>query len=115
METLEAIHSRRSVRAFTGKPIPEDLLRQDCIPRAQGCLQPSCESHADDTPELVRLEEPGRSVCSALQPHTTAQQHNLVAVQVALPEAAHSGDPSMPQAHMTAYQSGFVLKRDYYP
>lgn len=28
METLEAIHSRRSVRAFTEEPIPEELLRQ---------------------------------------------------------------------------------------
>ncbi len=28
METLEAIHSRRSVRAFTEEPIPEKLLRQ---------------------------------------------------------------------------------------
>jgi nitroreductase len=28
METLEAIHSRRSVRAFTPEPVPHDLLRQ---------------------------------------------------------------------------------------
>jgi nitroreductase len=28
METLEAIHSRRSVRAFTEEPIPDKLLRQ---------------------------------------------------------------------------------------
>ena len=28
METLEAIHTRRSVRAFTEEPIPEELLRQ---------------------------------------------------------------------------------------
>ena len=28
METLEAIHSRRSVRAFTEEPVPEELLRQ---------------------------------------------------------------------------------------
>lgn len=28
METLQAIHSRRSVRAFTDQPIPEDLLRE---------------------------------------------------------------------------------------
>jgi nitroreductase len=28
METLEAIHSRRSVRAFTPEPVPEELLRQ---------------------------------------------------------------------------------------
>lgn len=28
MNTLETIHSRRSIRAFTPEPIPEDLLRQ---------------------------------------------------------------------------------------
>lgn len=28
METLEAIHSRRSVRAFTEEPVPEETLRQ---------------------------------------------------------------------------------------
>lgn len=28
METLDAIHSRRSVRAFTPEPIPEEMLRQ---------------------------------------------------------------------------------------
>lgn len=28
METLKAIHSRRSVRAFTAEPIPEELLHQ---------------------------------------------------------------------------------------
>jgi nitroreductase len=28
METLEAIHTRHSVRAFTEEPVPEELLRQ---------------------------------------------------------------------------------------
>ncbi|OEU68926.1 MAG: NADH dehydrogenase [Desulfovibrio sp. S3730MH75] len=61
MEVLEAIHSRRSVRKYKDKPIPEELIKEllsaAMIAPSAGNAQPWQFIVVDDHEKLIRVKE----------------------------------------------------------
>ena len=61
MEVLEAIHSRRSVRKYKDKPIPEELIKEllsaAMIAPSAGNAQPWQFIVVDDHEKLIRAKE----------------------------------------------------------
>jgi nitroreductase len=87
VETLEAIHTRRSVRAFTGEPIAEEVLRQ-VLGAAVGA-----PSGGNVQPwSFVVIREPRHvDALRALAPGVIGQPTVLIAVGLDVQRAEQSG------------------------
>lgn len=87
METLEAIHSRRSVRAFTRDPIPEDLLRQVLQTAASAASGGNVQPWG-----FVVIQDPGRlQALRSLAPGIIGQPTALVAIGLDMERAESLG------------------------
>lgn len=87
METLEAIHSRRSVRAFTEEPIPEDLLCQVLQAAATAASGGNVQPWG-----FVLVRDPRRlRALRALSPGIIGQPTALVAICLDLQRAEQLG------------------------
>jgi nitroreductase len=93
METLEAIHSRRSVRAYTDEPIPEELLRQLLQAVASAASGGNVQPWG-----FVVIQDPDRlQALRALAPGIIGQPTALVAIGLDAARAERLGGPLGPK------------------
>ncbi len=78
METLEAIHTRRSIRKYEDRPVPEDLLQKVL---AAGMTAPSARN--TQPWHFIVIDDPKvLSEVSRINPHAGMAQHAPVSVLV---------------------------------